>query len=1116
MSRKHSQASANSKTNSSEKQPLTYAQLAANSQAAPTSTPTNTAANAQAPVTPATPVTPVSPAIVAEKPVIAQSTTPKSFSAVAKQDIKQRTPTNGPGNKNGANAPSVGSRGAGNGGARGGSNAGGARSRSRDVAVRLPSRNSVSSATAPAIQFGSLNQQTRPVSPPAAQKTAVAVAATSGGTMPANMAKPTTKPSFGSIQSNSEDSGNKRQADSQGRGQQHGRQHGQGHQYQQQQQRPGSRSSSHSRQSQNYTPNRGDNSGYKHNGPKNGPKPNEAGTESSAPFHPHHQDSSVYQQQVTMQMPGAPAPAPHPSAAMGGQQQQQAPHYGGSPYRGQGHPHMRPPHNQAPSGPYKPQGGTHYPQHHMGAQQMAQPMYQMPAPGQPPMQPGMAPMQGWIAPPPQFAYMPIGAPGYEQYYRPPQGSGGPPHHAMYGIPNYSMPTPSHTGPAQIGAGGMMPVSMPGAPMPGMTTTPMGAQQQVPHHVPSLNTNAQAFVPGRRPVRIVNPNTNEEVDITQQRLRSVSTNSTAPQSGSASAAVPAVGAPAYVIERRETVGTPAEVPAFEDDSRPKFKIPSTRTVKIVNPNLVAKSEPAKKEEEEEAASEPAKEEAVVDVAEPVVSPAAGEPMEVDEKVQVPEVKVAEPEAETKVAEAKIEIEEAKVEVEEAKVEIEVEETKVEVDEKQAEPEAQVEETKQSASEDVSELAEALAKTSIVAEAKVEEEKADVKQEQEQEQETPAASEPNAEQEAEQNEDEEEEEEEEGEIDETDEGNAQPHTPLSARSRQVTFSEPTSPAIRVLTSAEIIKMYTGDLAGPAIVDEILKYPRVFLERFSGLCEPPSSFHFEIANTDDRRSGDRGSGMRRSMSGSGRHREQAPAVSSSSFGGMGNFRHNNTSTNATHAPLGSSEERFRQSTNEMKNRMDIPPRGGSSMGGRPPSGQYRNNLGSNRESRGGRTGTRGRGRGRGRGGSQQGGDRSSTGMSDGPLLDLKPLAKAENRYIAKVLVVGKNAVEDEMDEEVYNRRIYALLNKMTPDNFDAVSDELLVWGNKSLLETNGRILRHLIDTVFFKATDEKTWVTTYARLCLKLICNIDPNIADENVKNKEGNPIMGGLLVRKYLLT
>ncbi|KAI7829093.1 hypothetical protein BX661DRAFT_181367 [Kickxella alabastrina] len=302
-----------------------------------------------------------------------------------------------------------------------------------------------------------------------------------------------------------------------------------------------------------------------------------------------------------------------------------------------------------------------------------------------------------------------------------------------------------------------------------------------------------------------------------------------------------------------------------------------------------------------------------------------------------------------------------------------------------------------------------------------------------------------------------------------------------------------------------MYTGDLAGPAIVDEILKYPRVFLERFSGLCEPPLSFHFEIANTDDRRSGDRGSGMRRSMSGSGRHREQAPAVSSSSFGGMGNFRHNNTApTPRTHL-----WERFRQSTNEMKNRMDIAPRGGSSMGGRPPSGH-------NRESRGGRTGTRGRGRGRGRGGSQQGGDRSSTGMSDGPPLDLKPLAKAENRYIAKVLVVGKNAVEDEMDEEVYNRRIYALLNKMTPDNFDSVSDELLVWGNKSLLETNGRILRHLIDTVFFKATDEKTWVTTYARLCLKLICNIDPNIADENVKNKEGNPIMGGLLVRKYLLT
>ncbi|KAJ2365434.1 hypothetical protein IW150_006214, partial [Coemansia sp. RSA 2607] len=276
MSRKHSQASANSKTSSSQQPTLTYAQLAGNN--------SGKSSNASTPA-PATPAP--APSSAASQPTVApasQPNPPKSFSAAAKQDNRQRTPTNGAGNQsnsNSGNTSGVSGHG-GAGGARGGNannnaTSGGAGARNREAAVRLPSRNSVSSAATPNIQFGTLNKQARPQTPPTAQKQASgAASATSGGAMPANMTKPAAKPSFGSIKSHGDDNnsgnaGNKRSAngnnnsgnaaDSNTR-QHHGRQQQQQHgqqqnHHQQQQQRSGSRASNQSRQSQNHP-------GFKH------------------------------------------------------------------------------------------------------------------------------------------------------------------------------------------------------------------------------------------------------------------------------------------------------------------------------------------------------------------------------------------------------------------------------------------------------------------------------------------------------------------------------------------------------------------------------------------------------------------------------------------------------------------------------------------------------------------------------------------------------------------------------------------------------------------------------------------------------------------------------------
>ncbi|KAJ2547250.1 hypothetical protein EV175_005296, partial [Coemansia sp. RSA 1933] len=374
--------------------------------------------------------------------------------------------------------------------------------------------------------------------------------------------------------------------------------------------------------------------------------------------------------------------------------------------------------------------------------------------------------------------------------------------------------------------------------------------------------------------------------------------------------------------------------------------------------------------------------------------------------------------------------------------------------------------------------------------------------------PASTEPKAE-EKNVEENEEDEEAEDGEIDESDESTRTPTT-LQSRSRQVTFSEPATPAsaARKFEREEVVEFYSGKENKPTIVGDILRYPRAFLEQFNNRCEAPTMFHFEISNTDDRRSSDRSSGMRRSMSGSGRNRE--PMSSSREFGMMGSFRHTQS---PTHGSALTSEERFRQS-NEMRARSDMSRSSG--MGGRPPSGQMRS-LGSGRESRGGRNNARGRGRGRGRGGSQHGGDRPGAPGQGEMLANVKPLEKSENRYIAKSLQKGgKGGAEDDMDEEVYNRRMRSLLNKLTLDNFEPVSDELLEWGNKSTKETDGRIVRHLIMLIFDKATDEAAWAHMYARLCYKLICKISDSVIDSTLPHKEGNQLFGGFLVRKYLLS
>ncbi|KIY68094.1 hypothetical protein CYLTODRAFT_421949 [Cylindrobasidium torrendii FP15055 ss-10] len=124
--------------------------------------------------------------------------------------------------------------------------------------------------------------------------------------------------------------------------------------------------------------------------------------------------------------------------------------------------------------------------------------------------------------------------------------------------------------------------------------------------------------------------------------------------------------------------------------------------------------------------------------------------------------------------------------------------------------------------------------------------------------------------------------------------------------------------------------------------------------------------------------------------------------------------------------------------------------------------------------------------------------------------PLVVSANRWDRKTL-----ANTDDNSPEMVDRKVKSLLNKLTMDKFDSISDQIISWANKSENEKNGQTLIQVIRLVFEKATDEAAFSEMYARLCRKMMEQISSKVQDESIKNQEGKPIAGGQLFRKYLL-
>ncbi|KAI0629419.1 armadillo-type protein [Trametes polyzona] len=102
-----------------------------------------------------------------------------------------------------------------------------------------------------------------------------------------------------------------------------------------------------------------------------------------------------------------------------------------------------------------------------------------------------------------------------------------------------------------------------------------------------------------------------------------------------------------------------------------------------------------------------------------------------------------------------------------------------------------------------------------------------------------------------------------------------------------------------------------------------------------------------------------------------------------------------------------------------------------------------------------------------------------------------------------------------EVVERRVRALLNKLTLANFNSISNQIIAWAKKSEQERDGRTLNQVIRLVLAHATDEGPWLEMYALLCRRMMEQISPQLCDEDVTDAEGRPIVGGKLVRQYLV-
>ncbi|KAB2569931.1 MIF4G-like type 3 [Lasiodiplodia theobromae] len=135
----------------------------------------------------------------------------------------------------------------------------------------------------------------------------------------------------------------------------------------------------------------------------------------------------------------------------------------------------------------------------------------------------------------------------------------------------------------------------------------------------------------------------------------------------------------------------------------------------------------------------------------------------------------------------------------------------------------------------------------------------------------------------------------------------------------------------------------------------------------------------------------------------------------------------------------------------------------------------------------------------------------------VEVAPLVKSTTGWVPTSLTQPAQpaVAAGNLTPDVVQRKVKAALNKMTPEKFDRIADQILEIAKQSENETDGRTLRQVIQLTFEKACDEAHWASMYAKFCKRMLETMSPAIKDEKVRDKNDNPVVGGNLFRKYLL-
>lgn len=353
---------------------------------------------------------------------------------------------------------------------------------------------------------------------------------------------------------------------------------------------------------------------------------------------------------------------------------------------------------------------------------------------------------------------------------------------------------------------------------------------------------------------------------------------------------------------------------------------------------------------------------------------------------------------------------------------------------------------------------------------------------------------------------------------------------------------TPGMQALKSARFLRVQNDELKYPEGIKSPnpalnpgrggkgFKYDKDFLMQFQEVFKEKPSVDWD--NKVRETVGDGGDSARpgsaRTPSGMGGRSNSRPIVSSGLGGAMGKF---SSSTGPRTLPPGtSSQERFMMSSSSgmgSRSSSNNPlanlagggsgrgfPMGGS-MSGRPASTYNAVNTNSSR-SGSGRNNNKTQGSRRGNTNNRRD-DQEAKQMPLTAGQNLAPLQRSSTGWTPLSLTQPAAAQQatTNLTPDVVQRKVKAALNKMTPEKFDRISDQILEIAKQSENESDGRTLRQVIQLTFEKACDEAHWASMYAKFCKRMLETMSPSIKDENVRDKNGNPVVGGNLFRKYLL-